>query len=189
MSCLGLGIWYGGSGAGVRVEIWHGSDESFFGSRLSLHSLYPQAVRVTVQYLLTKAGNCTSSLILEKRFCPKKLGGQVSFGDPTISRDHRTVGWLVMYPDPTIVYYKGAEIAFKLVIFRAGRVLHTFTTEQMFWDWHFQDGGKRVAYSTGPTHGGAAECVLRDVDSGRTVAHWWVKKGSEPPAWAQTLHH
>ena len=91
-----------------------------------------------------------------------------------------------MYPDPTITYYK-AQIGGSLVIFRAGRVIHTFTTEQVFWDWQFQDGGKQVAYSTGPTHGGAAECVLRDVESGRTIGRWRVKEGQAPPSWAQTL--
>ena len=104
-----------------------------------------------------------------------------------ISPDAQTAGWLAMYPDPAIVYYEGAQIAGKLVIYRAGRVLHTFTTEQMFWDWQFRDGGKRVAYSTGPAHGGAAECVLRDVDSGRTLGRWRVKPGSGPPVWARTL--
>jgi hypothetical protein len=118
---------------------------------------------------------------------PLKAPGQVSFSDPAISTDRRTVGWLEEYPDPTITYYAGATLPFRLVIYRTGRVLHTFTTEQVFWDWQFQDGGKRIAYSIGPTHGGAAECVLRDVDSGDTVAHWWVKQGRQPPSWAQKL--
>jgi len=122
-----------------------------------------------------------------KEILPPKLPGQVAFSDPAISPDRRTAGWLVMYPDPTITYYEGAQLAFKLVIYRNGRVLHAFSTEQTFWGWEFQDEGKRVAYSTGPTHGGAAECVLRDVDSGRTVARWRVRPGAEPPVWAQTL--
>ena len=122
-----------------------------------------------------------------KEILPPKLRGQVSFGDPVISPDRRTVGWLVMYPDPAITYYIGAQIAGSLVIFRAGRVIHTFTTEQMFWDWEFQNGGKQVAYSTGPTHGGATECVLRDVDTGRTLGRWRVKEGEAPPNWAQGL--
>jgi hypothetical protein len=122
-----------------------------------------------------------------KEILPPKLPGQVSFGNPVISPDRWTVGWLAMYPDPTITYYKGAQLAGSLVIFRAGRVIHTFTTEQMFWDWQFQDGGKQVAYSTGPTHGGAAECMLRDVVSGRTISRWRVKGGEDPPSWAQAL--
>jgi hypothetical protein len=96
---------------------------------------------------------------------PPKLPGQVSFGDAAISSDRRSVGWLVMYPDPTVTY-EGAQIGGRLAVFRAGRVIHTFTTEQVFWDWQFQDGGKRVAYSTGPTHGGvrAPRCRVRAHD-------------------------
>jgi hypothetical protein len=124
-----------------------------------------------------------------KEILPRKTRGQVSFAAPMISPDRQTAGWLVMYPDPTIVYYQGAQVAFELVIHRAGRVLHTFTTDQIFWDWQFQDGGKRVAYRTGPTHGDEAMYVLRDVDSGRILARRWVKQGSEPPVWAQALHH
>jgi hypothetical protein len=121
-----------------------------------------------------------------KEILPRKRSGQTSFGGPTISPDRRSVAWLAMYPDPTITYYKGAELGFELVVYRAGRA-HVFDTDQMFWDWQFQDGGRRVAYSTGPTHGSAAQCILRDAESGRVVAHWWVKPDTEPPAWAQTL--
>jgi hypothetical protein len=117
----------------------------------------------------------------------RKSKGQSSFGDPAISPDRRTVGWLAMYPDPTVTYYRGAEIPGALVLFRNGRVLHTFPTVQIFWDWQFRDGGGRVAYSTGPTHGGAAECVLRDVDSGQIVARWTVDQNGQPPAWAENL--
>lgn len=133
------------------------------------------------------AGRLHIVLDSEKEILPPKAAGQVSFGSPAISPDRRTAGWLEMHADPNVTYYKGAEIAAKLVIFRAGRVLHSFATEQTIWDWQFRDGGKRVAYSTGPTHGGAVECVLRDVDSGRRVSVWQVRDGSEPPEWARTL--
>ena len=122
-----------------------------------------------------------------KEVLPRKIQGQVSFDSPLVSPDRRTVGWLVMYPEEEAIGYVGPPIPGKLVVYRAGRVLHTFSTEQVFWDWQFRDGGKQVAYSTGPTHGGAAECVLRDVESGKVVAHWWVKPGSEPPTWARNL--
>ena len=123
-----------------------------------------------------------------KEVLPRKADGQVSFGDPVISADHRTVAWLALYPDPTPGYdYPLDPIPSALVIFRSDRVLHTFSTGQIFWDWEFQDGDKRVAYSAGPMHGGAAECVLRDVDSGNIVARWSVRSGGEPPEWAQNL--
>ena len=120
---------------------------------------------------------------------PARLKDQVAFGAPEISPDHRTVGWLAMYryPSPPGTGYVREPIAGALILYRSGRIIHTFGTEQTFWDWQFQDGGKHVAYSTGPTHGGAVECVLRDVDSGKIVATWWVKDGGDPPAWAQSL--
>jgi hypothetical protein len=105
-------------------------------------------------------------------------------GVSLLSPDHRTVGWLVEYPVP----FQGANLAGKLVLYRAGHVLHTFNAGQIFWDWGFRDGGKRVAYSTGLTHGGAAECVLRDVESGRIVARWQVTSTGKPPSWAEALH-
>jgi hypothetical protein len=132
-------------------------------------------------------GRLHITLASGKEVLPPKMRGQTSFGDPVIAPDGRTVGWLVMYPDPTITYYQGAELPFKLVLFRDGRTLHTFETDQCFWDWQFQDGGKRVAYSTGPTHGGAAQCVLRDVATGRVIARWLVVRDAEPPLWAQNL--
>ncbi len=122
-----------------------------------------------------------------KEILARKVSGQASFDHPLISPDQRTVGWLAMYPDPTVDYDKGAEIAGKLVIYQADRIRFTFSTEQVFWDWQFQDGGKRVAYSVGPTHGGAVEGVLRDVDSGLVVASWRVNSGSPPPDWVRTL--
>ena len=124
-----------------------------------------------------------------KEILPKKAQGQVSFDAALVSGDSQTVGWLVMYPFPVPSGsdYNPGPIAGGLTLFRAGRVIHTFTTDQVFWDWQFQDGGKRVAYSTGPTHGGAAECVLRDVETGGVVAHWRVTSEIEPPPWARDL--
>jgi hypothetical protein len=120
---------------------------------------------------------------------PKKTQGQVSFDSALISTDFRTIGWLVMYPfpDPPGSDHSTNPISGGLAIYRAGRVIHTFTTQQVFWDWQFQDGGKRVAYSTGPTHGGASECTLRDIRTGKIVARWRVKSPTEPPPWARDL--
>ena len=112
-----------------------------------------------------------------------KFRGQGAFAKAAIAGDRTTVGWIAMYPNEAV-----GEIAGRLVLYRKGRILHSFATEQVFWDWQFRDGGKRVAYSTGPTHGGAAECVLRDVDSGRVVARWQIRNGGEPPDWAKNLH-
>lgn len=133
-----------------------------------------------------KSGQLHIVLDSGKEILPKKNPGQLSFGLPLISPDDHTVGWLEEFAHPGYGSYL-REISNTLVIYRAGHVLHRFRTEQVFWDWDFRDGGKRVAYSTGPTHGGAAECVLRDVGSGRIVARWWVTSASEPPSWAGDL--
>jgi hypothetical protein len=121
-----------------------------------------------------------------KEVLPEKTPGQISFGLPRISPDDHTAGWLEEYADPGYGSYI-REISDTLVIYRAGRVLHRFKADQVFWDWDFRDGGKRVAYSSGLTHGGAAECVLRDVGSGRIVARWRVTSTSEAPSWAGDL--
>ena len=92
---------------------------------------------------------CSDAYDSGKQLLPRKSRGQVAFEQPVISADRRTIGWLAMYPDPTTTYYEGAQLPFQLVIYRAGRVLHTFTTEQVFWDWQFQDGGRRVAIRPG----------------------------------------
>jgi len=118
---------------------------------------------------------------------PPREKGQVAYGKVSISTDHTTVGWLVQYPNPSVAYYKGATIAGELVLFRSGKVLRRFQTDQVFWDWKFEDGGRKVAYSTGPTHGGAAECVLREVESGTMLEHWNVDRKAAPPEWARSL--
>ena len=121
-----------------------------------------------------------------RQVIPQKLHDQVAFDAPLISPNHQTVGWLLEYPDPAAVNYTGTPIAGGLSIYRNGRVLHTFSSN-VFYDWQFQNGGKRVAYSTGPTHGGATECVLRDVVSGHVVARWSVTQEAKPPVWAEPL--
>ena len=118
-----------------------------------------------------------------------RLKYQVSFGWASVSPDRRTVGWLAEYPFPVAdgdTPSTGSPIAAHLVLYQGGHTIHDFPTNQVFWDWQFQDGGRRVAYSTGPTHGGAAECVLRDVDSGKILARWLVGSG-KAPAWAMGL--
>lgn len=116
-----------------------------------------------------------------------RLNGQVAFGSPKISADHQIVGWLVNYPNP-FAPEANNPVPGALVLYRSGRIVHTFiSTDQVFWDWQFQDRGKRVAYSIGPTHGGADECILADIGSGKIVARWWVTSKARPPDWAKSL--
>jgi hypothetical protein len=118
-----------------------------------------------------------------------KLKGQTHFEQVEIAEEGRTVGWLADYPNPTVTNYKGAMLAGNLVVFRNGRILHVFDTEQVFWGWAFRGAGSQVAYCTGPTHGGTAECLLRRVDSGAVMERWVVKGDGTPPAWVHDLRY
>jgi hypothetical protein len=116
----------------------------------------------------------------------RKLKYQTSFGNPGISWDRRTVAWLEISPNPTRP--NTDDLPFTLVLYRSGRILHRFEGGSIFWDWQFWSDSQ-VAYSTGPTHGGATQCVLRDVDSGKIVATWDPKSNTDPPDWAEKLRY
>jgi hypothetical protein len=133
-----------------------------------------------------KAGRLHIKVSSGKEEIVRKVKDQTSFGDPMIAPDRRTVGWLINYPPDGNNSY---ELPETLVLYRAAHVLHRFNTDQICWDWKFRNGGKRVAYCTGPTHGGAAQCLLREVDSGKIVARWTPKPSGSPPAWAKDLHY
>jgi hypothetical protein len=125
-----------------------------------------------------------------RRDTPRELRAQVAFSDAALSSDGTTVGWLANYPNPDGSDPATDYIPQSLVIYRDGRVLSKFSTDQIFWDWKFlnADGGQ-VAYCTGPTHGGAAECSLHEVTTGRTVSRWLPSQNTNPPAWAKNLHY
>ena len=95
----------------------------------------------------------------------------------------RWAGWQNI-PIPAI---PAARFRANLSSTAAEAIFQTFDTEQIFQDWQFQNGSSRVAYSTGPTHGGAAECVLRDVETGKLLDHWYPKEGGKAPDWAANL--
>jgi len=118
---------------------------------------------------------------------PPKLPSQIAFEDARISPDGEIVGWLADYPFPGAT--KADPISGTLVLYRAGHIIQDFRTGQVFWSWKFADAHK-VAYCTGPTHGGAGECDLRDIASRRILARWFPDGGNaNPPAWAQGLSY
>ena len=117
------------------------------------------------------------------------LRGQVSFGQPAISNDHRTLGWLANYDNPTTPPGSADPIAGRLVLYRAGRVLRTYRTDQLFWSWQFAQNGKDVAFCTGPAHGGAETCELFRIGSGYRMAKWSAHAAGEPPPWVKGLSY
>ena len=119
-----------------------------------------------------------------KEVLPPKSKGQTSFGDAKISPDGRTVGWLSMYPYPEPEQAWRGPLGGALVLFRAGRVRHTFKAGQPVWAWEFKDGGNRIAYREAPMHGSSQTCFLGDMDSGRIIEQWWNGSESRRPEWA-----
>lgn len=75
-----------------------------------------------------------------------------------------------------------------LIIARRGRILRRIDGSPFLWSWIFLDGGKRVAYESGPLHG-AMSCVLENVTTGKQLAVFdcGVTKGKTVPSWVAAI--
>ena len=120
-----------------------------------------------------------------KTVVPKELG-QVGISDAQVAADG-TIGWFVEYKVEGVSY----PISGKLVIWRDGKILQRFDTEQVFYSWAFAGGSKQVAYHDGPLHGEtASHCELHDVATGRVIDKWdGDLEGTGKPAWTAGLKH
>jgi hypothetical protein len=117
----------------------------------------------------------------------QKEPGQVGVGEPMKAPDG-TVGWLAEYKVDGVSY----PIALTLIIWRAGKTIRRFSTEQSFYSWTFYAEGKQVAYHVGPLHGELkSHCELHDAMSGRLIAVWDgdLQSGSNRPDWTKGLSH
>jgi hypothetical protein len=116
-----------------------------------------------------------------------KERGQVGISDARIAFDG-AVGWLAEYRVDGVSY----PIAGMLVVWRAGKPIRRFQTEQTFYSWAFYAQGRQVVYHTGPLHGEQKSyCELRDVASGRRIAVWSgdLDSGASRPIWTEGLNH
>lgn len=95
-----------------------------------------------------------------------KDGDQSSFRNPTVSPDRTAVGAQADYPNCCTSY----DIPQQLVVYSNGR-LHRFTGVGLpIFQWHFADGGTRVAYGQEPVHFGCeTHYELRDIQSERLI--------------------
>ena len=98
-----------------------------------------------------------------------------------ISDNHKTLGWLVEYPNCCTSY----PIPMTVVLYRDGRIIHRLQNGRAIFRWTFMKGGEQVAYFSDSVHSNLApECVLVDVGLGRTLEDWRRDKGPLP-AWAK----
>lgn len=110
--------------------------------------------------------------------------GQIGIESIQTAGDGQTAGWLVLYTDPD------GPFAGSLVLWRAGKIIRRFQSDQTFWSWGFYAHGQ-VAYHVGPTHGeSSSHCELHDIESGKLVASWdGDLDDPNRPRWTKGLDH
>ena len=157
---------------------------------LGIVALSPRAQSQSYRSVqLDPAGQLSITLSSGTVLRPPKLQDQISFSQPLISGDHRTVAWLADYADPFGSQDSSDRIAGRLVLYRAGHVLRRFRTDQIFWSWHFVNQDLDIAFCTGPTHGGASGCELHRVVDGHLKARWDTHSVGDPPPWVHGLDY
>ncbi len=118
---------------------------------------------------------------------PPKLPDQVSFSQPLLSGDRRTVAWLANYADPSASQGSSQTITGRLVLYSASHVIRSFGTDQVFWSLQFVNQDRDIAFCTGPTHGGATVCELHRIASGHLRAKWDPHSAGDLPPWVKGL--
>jgi hypothetical protein len=94
------------------------------------------------------------------------FGRQTAFEKPVLSDDRRAVGAQAMFENCCTSY----DIPLQLVIYSEGKT-HRFEGGLAIFDWHFVDGGRRVAFSQQTVHSACAvHWELRDIASERLLA-------------------
>jgi len=112
------------------------------------------------------AGNLVIVTSDRRTILVPRRGEQSSFDDPVLSRDRTAVGAQAEFPNCCTSY----DIPLQLVVYANGKE-HRFTgTGLPIFQWHFADGGTRVAFGQEPVHFGCSiHYELRDVRSERLI--------------------
>ena len=106
-----------------------------------------------------------------REYVPPKEKGQISVASSMVAENKLAAGWLVEFENCCTSY----PIALTLVIYRPGKALERFGNGMLIGDWHFEAGGKQVAFSTNTVHGDLApHYELRDIRTGRLVSKWGI---------------
>lgn len=151
-----------------------------------IHSAF--AADSEVKSVTSFHGRARITFLDDRNFDAVAEQGQLAIDDIKIAPDHKTVGWLVLYANPDS---PGLDpLAGKLVIWRDGRLLRRFNTDQVFYSWSFFRDGDRVGYHTGPTHGErVSHCELHNVADGSVVEKWDgdLDADTQRPEWVISL--
>lgn len=133
-----------------------------------------------------RAGVAEITLPDGRRFVAPREKFQVGISEAQAAADG-TAGWFVEYKVDGVGY----PISGTLILWRAGKIIQRFQTEQVFYSWAFYAGAKQVAYHDGPLHGEtASHCELHDVVTGRVIDKWDGDLESDgKPAWVAGLKH
>jgi hypothetical protein len=117
---------------------------------------------------------------------PHKDSDQVAFDQVAISDDHRSVGWVGLYPNCCTSY----PIPLKLVVLTDGTT-RTFVGDGLpVWQWSFSADGKRIAFRQAPIHGDDhSHFELRDLRTGRLVGTFDADSADvrAAPMWVRAL--
>jgi len=122
----------------------------------------------------------------------KNLRSASGVEDIRVASDAQTVGWLVDWTEESSGW---RTIPGALVIWRDGKVVRKFAPgPTVFWGWTFWKEAEQVAYELGPMHFSNGNFELRDVATGRLIAHCYYndydETGSDPgkmPDWAKAV--
>ena len=115
---------------------------------------------------------------------PPKDSDQVAFEQVAMSADHRSVGWVALYPNCCTSY----PIPLKLVLLRTDGGRTVISNDLPIWQWAFAADGENVVIRQAPVHGAAPMMYeLRDIRTGRVIATAQSDSTTPPtalPAWA-----
>jgi hypothetical protein len=112
------------------------------------------------------AGNLVIVTSDRKSIVVSKEDEQSSFAEPVLSSDRTAVGAQAEFPNCCTSY----DIPLQLVVYANGKP-HRFTGVGLpIFQWHFADGGTRVAFGQEPVHFACSiHYELRDIESERLL--------------------
>jgi hypothetical protein len=141
------------------------------------------AQRTIQQTEIDSMGRVRIVLSDKRVITPPQDSGQVAVEQLALSPDHRTVGWLVLFPNCCTTY----PIPLELVLLRASGGRTVIGNASPIWQWAFAADGRSVVIRQAPVHGPAPMYFeRRDIRTGRVMATALVDSSTRSvPAWTR----